>query len=159
MTKAALRRQERERQLREQEQEQQEQRPVIAESSSGDSNTPIAPAPQIPHMEPPPPYDAPHLPSGGNTTNTRPNGLTRRPSRSCLSGGSGESSGCLNYNSGSRGSDYKVEGCLNYDSRDGCLNYKSEDGCLNYQSQDGCLNYQSRKSIFGEQFILKRVGC
>lgn len=147
MTKAALRRQERERQLREQEQEEQQQ-PAMAESSSGGTSTPVAPAPQIPHMDPPPPYDAPHLPRGRTTSNTDTSGSPRSPSAPCLSIGPGETAGCLNYNSGSRGSDYKVEGCLNYDSRDGCMNYKSEDGCLNYQSQDGCMNYQSREFSF-----------
>lgn len=118
MTKAALRRQEQERQAQQAAQTQMTERPAAVTTQR----------PDIPHMEPPPPYDAPHRPrsDGGTTTSTQDE------DGGCLNFGPGRVTGLCNYNSGAV---EKVDGCLNYDSPDGCLNYKSQSGCLNYQSE------------------------
>lgn len=64
-----------------------------------------------------------------------------------MNAGPGATTGCMNFNSGSRGDDFRVDGCMNYDSNGGCMNYNSEGGCMNYESKDGCMNYYSRKSL------------
>lgn len=118
MTKAALRRQEQE--LRAQEATQ------VQMSERQDAITPQQP--NIPHMEPPPPYDAPHRPQSDASQNSS----NQDEEGGCLNFGRGNVTGACNYNSGAVP---KVDGCLNYDSPDGCLNYKSISGCLNYKSE------------------------
>lgn len=150
MTKAALRREERERQAREGDGPYQDS-PQDANSPDPDTitsaHTPATSIPSnIPHMEPPPPYDAPHQPRRSSPGSDRAN-LGRRqpkhePDPGCLTFGPGESEGCMNYNSGWQDPS-KVTGCMNYDSQDGCMNYRSAGGCLNYESSGGCLNYRS----------------
>lgn len=141
MTKAALRRQERERQAQQGTDRliQQQPEPHGLQDSSGYRIT-EQPRAIIPHMEPPPPYDAPHLSHGTQDVYERSPGDSE--DSACLSFGPGESEGCLNYNSDERGQ-LKVQGCLNYDSSEGCCNYRSKDGCCNWESKDGCCLYRS----------------
>lgn len=167
-TKAALRRQERERQARGDPGQVTQRQPETQERQPSHDEITQQPTTTIPHMEPPPPYDAPHLPR--RTRGTHHCSRDGEDPPGCLNSGPGRAEGCLNYSSGRYGPEYKVhgcmnydnqdgcmnynsgyqgplktDGCMNYDSRDGCMNYRSEDGCMNYESAGGCMNYRSRK--------------
>ncbi len=161
MTKAALRRQERERQARhEVNQTPHQQSETQGHQPDSDQITEQL-STSIPHMEPPPPYDAPHLPRECQNTDDRCSGDEDHPG--CLNAGPGRAEGCLNYSSGRYGPDYKVSGCMNYDNHDGCMNYNSgergpltTDGCMNYDSRDGCMNYRSEGGCMNYE---SRDGC
>ena len=94
MTKAALRRQEREREAQEaaglevntSAQQQQQGRDAITPQPSG-----------IPHMEPPPPYDAAHLSrsNSSNSSNFHHRGTGQHNDPGCLTFGPGPTGGCL----------------------------------------------------------------
>jgi len=171
VTKAALRRQERERQAREATDQTIHQQPGTQDRQTNGDEIAEQPSRTIPHMEPPPPYDAPHVPR--ESQNTHDHRADDKEHPGCLNVGPGRAEGCLNYSSGRYGPEYKVygcmnydnqdgcmnynsgaqgplrtDGCMNYDSRDGCMNYRSEDGCMNYESKGGCMNYRSSKSNF-----------
>lgn len=93
MTKAALRRQEAERQARE-ESGVQEMR------EAGDA---IRPDSSLPRMEPPPPYDAPHLPH----RNQQSHDLGSEDESGCLNRGPGRVTGCLNVSTGKKGRQFQ----------------------------------------------------
>lgn len=150
MTKAALRRQERERQAREEEAARNAPEAASPSQQVGDRDAITEhPTSPIPHMDPPPPYDAPHLPrtdSNQSTNSQTRNSRSRKsnnPDGGCLNAGPGKTSGCMNFNTGTKGDDFQVDGCMNFDSRNGCMNFESDQGCMNYQSSDGCMNYRS----------------
>ncbi|KAK5309024.1 hypothetical protein LTR70_010669 [Exophiala xenobiotica] len=88
MTKAALRRQERERQAQQGTDQvipQQHETQQLSEPSTyGATEQPLA---NIPHMEPPPPYDAPHPPRGAQGIQDRNPNDEEHP-------------GCLNFGPG-----------------------------------------------------------
>lgn len=136
MTKASIRREEREREARA---ELEPQDPFVDTPQS--SATPISildqqpepartAAPNVPHMEPPPPYDEPHRRSSGSD---RPlNSKKTYEQDSCLNMGPGESNGCMNVNM-SLDDRHRVEGCMNYSS--GWQGPGKIDGCMNIDSK------------------------
>lgn len=79
---------------------------------------------EIPRMEPPPPYDAPHLPPRFRNNQSSNHSKTDKDP-GCWNSGPGEANGCLNHNSGSHGPDFVVEGCCNYDSSKFLLSHDS----------------------------------
>jgi len=109
MTKASLRRQ------REQEESAAAEVKDQPQTPSQPLNTPVQ-RPDVPRMDSPPPYDAPHLPPHFRNTQS-PGQDQADPGPGCWNSGSGKADGCMNYSSGNRGPDFVVDGCCNYDSR------------------------------------------